>query len=80
MALPISDATASELASSCAVTVTFSGGTPSPNCATYDPVTHLFHFNLPVARTLTPGPYTVGVVVRVGGAIVASGSGSTTVR
>jgi hypothetical protein len=77
---PIADATASALAAGCAVTVTFSGGTPSPNCATYDPITHQFHFNLAISRGLAPGTYTVGVAVRVGGALVASGSATFAVR
>jgi hypothetical protein len=76
----ISDAVASALAASCVVRITFTGGAPSPDCASYDPVNDQFYLNLHIARSLAPGTYTVGAVVTIGGSVVASATVDIMVR
>jgi hypothetical protein len=65
---PILKSDAQALASACDVQIFFTGGNPSPNCASYDG--NAFHFNLDTAKGLAPGTYAITVKVFVGGNLV----------
>jgi len=67
---PLPDSDAAALASTCSVRIQFSGGTPSPNCATYSG--KAFRFNLQTSKNLVPGTYTITVEVLSGGSVIMS--------
>ncbi|MGH3129050.1 MAG: serine hydrolase [Gaiellaceae bacterium] len=65
---PMSDAEGAALAAACAVRVSFTGGNPSPDCATYNPDANRFELRLKTARG-TLGLHNIGVRV-LDGAVV----------
>lgn len=65
---PMSDAEGEALAAACAVRVSFTGGDPSPDCATYNPDANRFELRLKTAKG-TLGMHSIGVKV-LDGAVV----------
>lgn len=70
---PMPDADGAALAAACAVRVSFSGGNPSPNCATYNPSADRFEFRLKTAKGTT-GMHAIGVQVLDGTVVLNSES------
>ena len=70
--VPLSDAQAAALAADCKVQIFFTGGNPSPNCATFSG--KAFRFNLPTPKSLAPGTYTITIKVFDGGEVVTEAS------
>jgi hypothetical protein len=70
--MPIPDAEARALASSCDVQIFFSGAGRSHGCAIYDG--KAFHFDLKTGERLPPGNYTIVVRALAGGDVAASES------
>ena len=66
--VPIPDAAAQALADACAVRVSFTGGNPAPNCASYNADANRFEFKLKTQKN-TLGLHTIGVKV-LDGAVV----------
>ena len=65
---PMPDAEGEALAAACAVRVSFTGGDPSPACATYNASANRFEFRLKTSKG-TLGMHTIGVKV-LDGAVV----------
>ena len=68
--VPLSDADSATLAAGCRVQVFFTGGDPSPNCATFSG--KAFRFNLNTSKDLAPGTYTITIRVFDGGGDVVT--------
>lgn len=75
---PIDDASATGMASTCRVEITFDEVVRG--CATYDAASDIFQSDLKTARTTSTGTHQVGIRVQVGGAVVNSDSVTVTVR
>jgi hypothetical protein len=75
----ISDAQAQGLAAACEVTVTFTGGTPSPNCFAYDATANQFVFMLKTPKSVT-GPQTITMNVTIGAVVVNTTSSTLTLK
>ncbi|HEU5490591.1 MAG TPA: serine hydrolase [Gaiellaceae bacterium] len=73
---PMSDSEGVALAAACAVRISFTGGNPSPDCATYNPDANRFEFRLKTAKG-TLGLHTI--VVRVLDGVVVLNTESTQV-
>ena len=64
----ISDTDAQALATSCAATISFSGGDPANPCVgTYDASTDRFSYSLPTSAALAAGDYTVTLTIALPG-------------
>jgi hypothetical protein len=74
----ISDADAQAVASSCSAKVRLDSGTPG--CATYNPTTDTFQFNLNTAKNLSKGTHTITLDVFAGASIVSTKSTTTTIK
>jgi alpha-tubulin suppressor-like RCC1 family protein len=60
----ISDSDAQALATSCAATISFTGGNPPDPCvSTYDAATDRFSYSLPTSAALAAGTYTVTLTI-----------------
>jgi hypothetical protein len=66
---PMPDAEAAALAAACAVRVSFTGGNPVPDCATYNPDANRFELRLKTAKG-TVGMHTIGVTVLDGSVVL----------
>jgi hypothetical protein len=69
----LTDLQASALAAGCQVRVSFTGGNPNPDCATYNPTNDTFGFTLKTQKGLS-GNQTITVQVFVGTDVVTTGS------
>jgi hypothetical protein len=74
----IPDAEAQAIASSCRAKVRLDSGTPG--CATYNPATDTFQFNLNTVKTLSKGTHTITLDVFVGANLVSTKSTTTTIK
>ncbi len=70
---PMPDAEGSALAAACAVRVSFTGGNPVPDCATYNADANRFELRLKTAKG-TLGMHTIGVRVLDGAVVLNSES------
>jgi hypothetical protein len=75
---PLDDAEAAALADTCLVAVTLDGAVKG--CATYNPVSNTFQFDLRLPKNLTPGSHTVGVQVSAAGTVVNNETVTITVK
>lgn len=78
--MKIPDADATHLAATCAVTVSFTGGDPAPNCAAYDAAEDQFSLLLQIPATLPAGTYFVDVSVQTSALTLGTGSFQLSVR
>jgi hypothetical protein len=74
----ISDPDAQAIAASCGARVRLDSGTPG--CATYDPTTDTFQFNLKTPKNLSKGPHTITLDVFVASDLVSTKSTTTTIK
>ena len=65
---PLDDAQAAALADTCLAAVTLDAAVKG--CATYDPDSNTFQFDLKLPKSLTPGSHAVGVRVSAAGTVV----------
>jgi hypothetical protein len=62
----IPDAEAQAIVSACDARLTFTGGTPSPNCLGFDTGKHQFQLDLKTSARLRAGTYTITATIRRG--------------
>jgi uncharacterized repeat protein (TIGR01451 family) len=74
----ISDADAQAIALSCSAKVRLDSG--APGCATYNPTTDTFQFNLNTPKNLSKGTHTITLDVFAGTSIVSTKSTATTIK
>ena len=74
----IPDAEAQAIVSSCRAKVRLDSGTPG--CASYNPTTDTFQFNLNTLKNLSKGTHTITLDVFVGANVVATKSTTTTIK
>ena len=67
------------IAAACDAKITFTGGTPTPNCFSYDTSADAFQFNLSTPKTLT-GNQTITATIKKGTAVLNASSVSITIK